>query len=139
GITGASGAIYGVRVLEALRAAGDVESHLILSPAAARTLLEETDYEMDDVRALASVVHSYNNIGATVSSGSFKTIGMIVAPCSIKSLSAIAHSYTDDLISRAADVCLKEQRKLVLMVRETPLHLGHARLMEQAILNGAII
>jgi 4-hydroxy-3-polyprenylbenzoate decarboxylase len=139
GITGASGAIYGVRALEALKAAGDIESHLILSPSAARTLVEETDYSPDDVRALASVVHSHGNIGASIASGSFQTLGMIVAPCSIKTLSAIANCYAEDLIARAADVCLKERRRLVLLVRETPLHLRHAQLMEQAMAAGAII
>lgn len=139
GITGASGVIYGIRALEMLREAGDIETHLILSPSAARTLVEETEYTMDEVRGLANVVHSYTNIGASISSGSFRTAGMIVAPCSIKTLSAIANSYTEDLISRAADVCLKERRRLILMVRETPLHIGHARLMEHAMLNGAII
>lgn len=139
GITGASGVIYGIRTLEALKAVGDIESHLVLSPSAARTMLEETDYALDDVRALASIVHSHGNIGASIASGSFQTAGMIVAPCSIKTLSAVANCYAEDLISRAADVCLKERRPLVLMIRETPLHVRHAQLMEQAMIAGAII
>ncbi|MHB2263761.1 UbiX family flavin prenyltransferase [Aliihoeflea sp. PC F10.4] len=139
GITGASGVIYGIRTLEALKAVGDIESHLVLSPSAARTLVEETSYTPDDVRSLASVVHSHGNIGASIASGSFRTAGMVVAPCSIKTLSAVANCYAEDLISRAADVCLKERRPLILMIRETPLHIRHAQLMEQAMLAGAII
>ena len=139
GITGASGVIYGIRTLVALKGVCDVECHLVLSPSAARTMVEETTYSLDDVRALADVVHSHGNIGASIASGSFQTVGMIVAPCSIKTLSAIANCYAEDLIARAADVCLKERRRLVLMVRETPLHVRHAQLMEQAMLAGAII
>lgn len=138
-ITGASGAIYGVRALQELRAMGGMEIHLIISPSAARTLREETEFTMDDVRALAHVIHNHKDIGASIASGSFRTLGMIVAPCSVKSLSAIAHSYDEDLTARAADVCLKERRRLVLLFRETPLHAGHIDLMAQATRIGAII
>jgi 4-hydroxy-3-polyprenylbenzoate decarboxylase len=139
GITGASGVIYGIRALEILRRVKDVESHVILSPAAARTIAEETDYSVDTVKKLADVMYSHKDIGAAISSGSFKTEGMLVAPCSIKTLSGIANSYNEDLIVRAADVCLKERRRVVLMLRETPLHAGHIRLMAQATENGALI
>jgi flavin prenyltransferase len=138
-ITGASGAIYGVRALEALRATGKIEVHLVISPSAARTLREETDFCMEDVRGLANVVHSHKDIGASIASGSFRTAGMIVAPCSVKTLSGIAHCYAEDLVIRAADVCLKERRRLVLLFRETPLHAGHISLMDQATRMGAII
>jgi len=138
-ISGASGAIYGIRLLEILQANPDIETHLILSAAGRLTIAQETDRSAPDVQALADVVYKPNNVGASIASGSFVTAGMIVAPCSIKTLSAIAHSYTSDLISRAADVQLKEGRKLLLMVRETPLHLGHLRLMAQAAELGAII
>jgi flavin prenyltransferase len=138
-ITGASGAIYGVRALEALRATGKIEVHLVISPSAARTLREETDFSMEDVRGLANVVHSHKDIGASIASGSFRTAGMIVAPCSVKTLSGIAHCYAEDLVVRAADVCLKERRRLVLLFRETPLHAGHISLMDQATRMGAII
>ncbi len=139
GMSGASGAIYGVRLLEALKAAGEFETHLILSPSAGRTIVEETDYQIDYVRSLATVVHKHADIGASIASGSFLTDGMIVAPCSIKSLSGIVHSYNDNLLTRAADVCLKERRPLILMVRETPLHLGHLELLVQASRYGAVI
>lgn len=138
-ITGASGAIYGVRALEQLRAMGGLEVHLVISPSAARTLHEETEFTMEDVRALADVVHPHKDIGASIASGSFRTMGMLVAPCSVKSLSAIAHSYDEDLTARAADVCLKERRRLVLLFRETPLHAGHIDLMAQATRIGAIV
>jgi len=138
-ITGASGVIYGIRALEMLRDVAEVETHLILSPSAVRTIGEETTYSPDAVRALADKCHAFKNIGASLSSGSYKTAGMLVAPCSIKTLSGIANSYNDELIVRAADVCLKERRRVVLMLRETPLHAGHIRLMEQATLNGSII
>lgn len=138
-ITGASGAIYGVRALQLLREMGGIESHLILTASGARTLAEETDHSTADVRALADVVHSARDIGATVSSGSFRTLGMLVAPCSIKTLSGIAHCYNDELVVRAADVCLKERRRVVLLLRETPLHAGHIALMDQATRNGAVI
>ena len=138
-ITGASGAIYGIRILETLARDKSIETHLILSPAARATIAQETAYTGKDVEALASVVHAPANIGASIASGSFETIGMIVAPCSIKSLSAIANCYSDDLVARAADVQLKEGRPVILMVRETPLHKGHLRLMTEAAENGAII
>ncbi len=137
-ISGASGTIYGVRALEML-AALDVETHLVMSRSGALTLRMETDYTPEDVRALATHVHSPGDIGATISSGSVRTEGMIVAPCSIKTLSGIVHSYEDNLIVRAAGVTLKERRRLILMVRETPLHLGQLRLMVGAAEIGATI
>lgn len=139
GISGASGVIYGIRALEVLRAAGKVETHLVLSPAARATIAQETALRARDVEALADVVHAPGNIGAPPASGSFETMGMLVAPCSIKTLSALAHSYTADLLARAADVQLKEGRPVVLLVRETPLHAGHLKLMLQAAGNGAVI
>ncbi|ELY3760038.1 UbiX family flavin prenyltransferase [Cronobacter universalis] len=139
GISGASGAIYGIRLLQALQAVPDVETHLIMSQAARQTLSLETDMSVRDVQALADVNHDARDIAASVSSGSFKTDGMIILPCSIKTLSGIVNSYTDGLLTRAADVVLKERRRLVLCVRETPLHLGHLRLMTQAAELGAII
>jgi 4-hydroxy-3-polyprenylbenzoate decarboxylase len=138
-ITGASGAIYGIRALELLAAVPDVESHCILTTSAGRTIAHETSYRTDDVRALADHVHNPRDIGAAVSSGSFVTAGMLVAPCSVKTLSGIANSYNDKLVVRAADVCLKERRRVVLMLRETPLHAGHIDLMARATANGAII
>jgi 4-hydroxy-3-polyprenylbenzoate decarboxylase len=139
GMSGASGQVYGIRLLEALRAAGDVETHLVISPAARLTIAQETDWEPREVEALANVVYRPGDIGAAIASGSFATAGMIVAPCSIKSLSAIAHSFDDDLLTRAADVQLKEGRPVLLMVRETPLHLGHLELLTQAARIGCII
>ncbi len=139
GISGASGVIYGIRALQALRALPDVETHAIISPAAGETIAAETDMTLREVRELADVRHSYKDIGASLSSGSYVTTGMLVAPCSIKTLSGIVHSYNDNLITRAADVCLKERRRVVLLVRETPLHLGHLELMQQATRYGAVI
>ncbi|MBC8948249.1 MULTISPECIES: UbiX family flavin prenyltransferase [Xenorhabdus] len=139
GLTGASGAIYGVRLLQVLRPIEGIETHLVISQSARQTLALETDYTLRDVQALADVVHDNRDIAASISSGSFKTLGMVILPCSIKTLSGIVHSYTDGLITRAADVVLKEKRKLVLGVRETPLHLGHLRLMTQAAEIGAVI
>ncbi|AUY40665.1 MULTISPECIES: UbiX family flavin prenyltransferase [Leclercia] len=139
GISGASGAIYGVRLLQVLRDVADVETHLVMSQAARQTLSLETDYSLRDVQALADVVHDARDIAASISSGSFKTTGMVILPCSIKTLSGIVNSYTDTLVTRAADVVLKERRPLVLCVRETPLHLGHLRLMTQAAELGAVI
>ncbi len=139
GISGASGAIYGVRLLQILRDVADIETHLVMSPAARQTLSLETDFSLRDVQAMADVVHDARDIAANISSGSFKTAGMVVLPCSIKTLSGIVHSYTDGLLTRAADVVLKERRPLVLCVRETPLHLGHLRLMTQAAELGAVI
>lgn len=139
GITGASGVIYGIRALELLRELPDVETHLVLSPSAARTIIEETDYTVADVNKLADQLYSYKDIGAAISSGSFKTLGMLIAPCSVKTLSGLANCFDDELIVRAADVCLKERRRVVVMFRETPLHAGHIALMEQVTRNGAII
>lgn len=138
-ITGASGVIYGIRALEVLRGVPGLESHLILTPSGARTIVEETAYTVDKVRKLAHREYNYKDIGAAVSSGSFKTAGMLVAPCSVKSLSGIANCYNDELVVRAADVCLKERRRVVLLFRETPLHAGHIALMDQATRNGAIV
>ncbi|WP_286809449.1 UbiX family flavin prenyltransferase [Leclercia sp. UBA2479] len=139
GISGASGAIYGVRLLQVLRNVPDVETHLVMSQAARQTLSLETDLSLRDVQFLADVIHDARDIAATISSGSFKTSGMVILPCSIKTLSGIVNSYTDTLVTRAADVVLKERRPLVLCVRETPLHLGHLRLMTQAAELGAVI
>jgi 4-hydroxy-3-polyprenylbenzoate decarboxylase len=138
GISGASGVILGVRLLEVLRPV-EIETHLVLSPAARITIAQETDWKISDVLALADQRHKYEDIGATIASGSFQTRGMAVVPCSIKTLSAIANSYAGDLISRAADVTLKEGRPLALVVREAPLHKGHLRLLNQAAEAGAII
>ncbi len=138
GLTGASGVIYGIRALEMLRGT-DVETHLVLSAAARVTIAQETDWKVSDVEALATVRHDHRDIGASIASGSFQTAGMLIAPCSIKTLSAVANSYSGDLLSRAADVCLKEGRPLLLMVRETPLHPGHLRLMQLAAEAGAIL
>ncbi|HCA7457502.1 TPA: UbiX family flavin prenyltransferase [Enterobacter roggenkampii] len=139
GLSGASGAIYGVRLLQVLRNVADVETHLVMSQAARQTLSLETDLTLRDVQALADVVHDARDIASSISSGSFKTAGMVILPCSIKTLSGIVNSYTDTLVTRAADVVLKERRPLVLCVRETPLHLGHLRLMTQAAELGAVI
>jgi 4-hydroxy-3-polyprenylbenzoate decarboxylase len=139
GISGASGVIYGIRLLEVLAQDKSIETHLVITPAAKATITQETDWKVRDLEALADVVHSPANIGASIASGSFDTMGMIVAPCSIKSLSAIAHSYTADLLARAADVQLKEGRPVILLLRETPLHIGHIRLMLQAAENGAVV
>lgn len=139
GITGASGTLLGVRLLEILRDLPDVETHLVMSPAAIRTLLIETDRSLDSVTALADFIHNHKDIGASIASGSFRHDGMIIAPCSIKTLSSIAHCTSDDLIGRASDVTLKERRKLVLLLRETPLHAGHIHLMDLATRAGAII
>ena len=138
GISGASGAIYGVRVLQALRGT-DIETHLVMSESARMTLASETEMTVADVEGLATHVHSVRNVGATLSSGSFRTMGMVIAPCSIRTLSDIAWGTTGNLMSRAADVVLKERRRLVLMLRETPLHAGHLQSMLQATNNGAII
>ncbi len=139
GISGASGAIYGVRLLEVLQGVADIETHLVMSNAARQTLTLETDLTLRDVQQLADVVHDSRDIAASISSGSFKTAGMVILPCSVKTLSGIVNSYTDGLLTRAADVVLKESRRLVLCVRETPLHLGHLRLMTQAAELGAVI
>lgn len=138
GISGASGAILGIRLLEILGNLG-VESHLVITPAARRTIQSETSWQVEAVMALAHAVYEDGEIGARIASGSFPCLGMIVMPCSIKSLSAIANSYSDSLLARAADVTLKEGRPLVLAVRETPLHRGHLRLMDLAARAGAIL
>jgi 4-hydroxy-3-polyprenylbenzoate decarboxylase len=138
GISGASGAIYGVRLLELLKDT-DVETHLVMSRAAHLTLAAETNWKVSDVEALADVVHSNQDIGAACSSGSFQNLGMVIAPCSIKTMAEISTGVTANLISRAADVALKERRRVVLMLRETPLHLGHIRSMAAATEAGAIV
>lgn len=138
GITGASGSIYGIRALELLRDL-PVETHLVVSRAARQTIAQETDRTLQEIHALADVVHGYDEIGASCASGSFQTLGMIVAPCSIKTMSEIASGVAGNLIARAADVVLKERRRLVLMVRETPLHLGHIRRMAEVTEAGAIV
>lgn len=138
GISGASGALYGIELLKALREK-DLETHLVITEAARKTISIETDYSIQEVEGLATMVHDWRDHGAAIASGSFLTEGMAVVPCSVKTLSAIVHSYNDNLLVRAADVCLKERRKLVLAVRETPLHLGHLRLMCQAAELGAVI
>lgn len=139
-ITGASGVIYGIRALQMLRAEHpEVEIHLIISAGGRMTIAYETDVTLDEVRTLADVVHSDGNLGAPISSGSFRVAGMLVAPCSVKTLSAIANAYDSNLVARAADVVLKERGRLVLLVRETPLHHGHLALMQQAFQSGAVI
>lgn len=138
-ITGASGAVYGYRLLQVLSARTDVETHLVASGAGIATVAHELDVTAPELREMADVVHRPSEIGATIASGSFTTAGMIVAPCSIKTLSAIANCYSSDLVARAADVTLKERRPLVLLVRETPFHIGHLRLMLAAAEAGAII
>ena len=139
GISGASGAVYGIRFLELLRARPDVETHLVVSDAAKRTIVEETDWAVKDVLALAT--HRYDNkdIGAAIASGSFKTDGMVVVPCSVKAAASVAHCLADNLLTRAADVILKEGRPLILVVRETPLHLGHLRVLTALAEMGAVI
>jgi flavin prenyltransferase len=138
GISGASGAMLGVRALDACRELG-VESHLVMSRSAALTITQETDLSVSDVTARADVVHKAGDVGASIASGSFKTLGMMVAPCSVRSMSEIATGVTSSLLTRAADVVLKERRPLVLVVRETPLHLGHLRTMTALSEMGAII
>jgi 4-hydroxy-3-polyprenylbenzoate decarboxylase len=137
-MTGASGAIYGVRLLRLLNAT-DIETHLVMSRSAKIALTQELDIGIADVSALADVVHQVDNIGASISSGSFRTLGMVIAPCSVRSLSEIVSGVTSSLLTRAADVVLKERRRLVLMVRETPLHLGHLRSMTAVTEMGAIV
>jgi 4-hydroxy-3-polyprenylbenzoate decarboxylase len=138
GISGASASIYGIRLLEMLRET-DVETHLVISSAAKKIILMETDFTIGEVEAMADHVYDIDNIGAAIASGSFKTDGMVIIPCSIKSLSAIANSYGANLLLRAADVTLKERRRLVAVVRETPLHRGHLQLMLRLTDMGAII
>ncbi len=129
GINGATGVIYGIRMLQVLSSIKDMETHLIISPAGAKTIELETAFKADEIKALAHHCYAIDDIGACLASGSFKHDGMIIAPCSMKTLSALAHSYADNLLTRAADVTLKERRRLLLLVRETPLHLGHLRNM----------
>ncbi len=139
GIGGASGVIYGVRLLEKLREAGGVETHLVMSQTAQMNLSFETDWKPADVRALANINYNVSDVAAAIASGSFKTDGMVVAACSMKTLSGIVNSYADNLLIRAADVCLKDRRMLILMPRETPLHAGHCKLFYEASMLGAII
>lgn len=138
GISGASGAVYGIRMLQALKDLG-VESHLVMSKAAEMTIAYETDCKIADVKALADVCYPVQDVGAAISSGSFWTLGMVVAPCSVRSMSEIATGVTSNLLTRAADVVLKERRRLVLMVRETPFHLGHLRTMVSLAEMGAVV
>jgi flavin prenyltransferase len=138
-ITGASGAIFGIRLLEILKEIKDVQVHLIISKSANITINSETKYKVSDIKALADFSYNIEDISACMASGSFRTDGMIIAPCSVKTMSAIAHSYCDNLITRSADVILKERKKLVLMIRETPLHLTHLRNMTMIAENGGII
>ncbi|MFC1991594.1 UbiX family flavin prenyltransferase [Chloroflexota bacterium] len=139
GITGASGVIYGIKLLEVLSKKKDIATHLIISDAAKVTIRTETDYKLEDIKALANYYYDNNDTGARLASGSFKRDGMIVVPCSIKTMSALAHSYTENLLIRAGDVTLKEKKKLVLLVRETPLHIGHLGNMERLCKMGAVI
>ncbi len=139
GVSGASGTIYAVRLLQVLQGVAGIETHLIISTAARQTLILETRLSIRDVQAMADVVHDPRDIAASISSGSFKTAGMVILPCSVKTLSGIVHSYGDNLLIRAADVTLKERRPLVLCVRETPFHVGHLKLMVQAAESGAVI
>jgi flavin prenyltransferase len=139
GISGSSGVIYGIRLLEVLHASPEVETHLVMSNTAKLNVEVETDWTIREVGHLADHVHDARDLAAVISSGSFKTEGMVIAPCSMKTLSAVANSYSDNLLSRAADVVLKERRRLVLLVRETPLHTGHCRLLFEASTMGAIV
>lgn len=139
GMSGASGLIYGIRMLEVLTSDPAIETHLVMTASARLNISLETDWQTDEVLALADQVHSVKDLAATIASGSFRTDGMVVAPCSMKTLSAIVNSYADNLLTRAADVVLKERRRLVLMPRETPLHAGHCELMLKACQIGAII
>ncbi|MBI4013763.1 MAG: UbiX family flavin prenyltransferase [Candidatus Rokubacteria bacterium] len=138
-LTGATGAIYGIRLLEALGGVPGVETHLVVSSPAKRTLVEETDYSVRDVERLAHVVHDVKDIGASIASGSFRTAGMVVAPCSIRTAAAIATGVTSNLVTRASDVTLKEGRPLILLVRETPLHVGHLRTLVALAEMGAVV
>jgi 4-hydroxy-3-polyprenylbenzoate decarboxylase len=139
GITGASGVIYGIRLLEVLQRVSDIETHLVMTKPAERTIAEETSYRVADIKAMATVVHTITDIGASIASGSFRALGMVVIPCSIHTVSSIAYCISDNLVTRAADVTLKEGRRLVLVVRETPLHVGHLKSMLAAAEAGAVI
>jgi 4-hydroxy-3-polyprenylbenzoate decarboxylase len=138
-MSGASGIVYGIRLLEILKELPDVETHLVMTAAARLTVTIETDRTIEQVAALADEVHNVRNIAASIASGSFETAGMLVVPCSVRTLSGIVNSYADDLLLRAADVVLKERRRLVLAVRESPLHIGHCRLLYEASKLGAIV
>lgn len=139
GISGSSGAIYGIRTVQALARFDDIETHLVISDGARATIEYETPYEIDEVEAMADITYDVRALGSAIASGTFLTDGMVVAPCSIRTLSSIANCACDNLLARAADVCLKERRKLVLVVRETPLHLGHLDLMRDVSAAGAVI
>ena len=139
GITGASGVIYGIRLLEVLSTIKGIETHLIISKIGERNIKYETDRRINDVRALSNFTYDIDDIGARIASGSFRSDGMIIAPCTVKTMSALANSYNDNLLIRTADVTLKERRRLLLLVRETPLHIGHIRNMEKLTEMGAII
>lgn len=139
GISGATGPIYGIRILEVLSKVKDIETHLVMTRAAKMTIQIETSHSVKEVEALADFVHDINNVGASIASGSFRTEGMVIAPCSMKSMGGIAHSVGGDLLVRAADVILKERKKLVLVARETPLHLGHLESMASLTRMGAVI
>ncbi len=139
GISGASGVIYGIRLLEVLKGVEGVETHLVISGAGAQTIAIETEYMPADINAMADVTYRINDIAAAISSGSYKTNGMVVIPCTMKTLAGIANSFSDNLLLRAADVVLKDRRRLIIVPRETPLHLGHLRLMTQLVEMGAII
>ena len=139
GLSGASGLIYGIRLLEVLQGDSSIETHLVMTASARLNISLETDYTADQVLAMADVVHSVKDLAASIASGSFRTYGMVIAPCSMKTLSAVVNSYADNLLTRAADVVLKERRRLVLMPRETPLHVGHCELLLRACQMGAIV
>jgi 4-hydroxy-3-polyprenylbenzoate decarboxylase len=139
GISGASGVIYGIRLLQMLQEVEDIETHLVVTKGGKLTISLETDFSIKDIEQLADVVHSDRNLGASIASGSFETSGMIIAPCSMKTLSAVVNSFATNLIVRAADVILKEKRQLIIIPRETPLHLGHTELLYKASLMGANI
>ncbi|MCY4442224.1 MAG: UbiX family flavin prenyltransferase [Deltaproteobacteria bacterium] len=139
GLSGATGSIFGIRILQVLQPLADIETHLVMSKAAKMTLQVETPHSVKEVEAMADVVHDINNIGASIASGSFRTAGMVIAPCSMKSMGGIVLSVGGDLLVRASDVILKERKKLVLVVRETPLHLGHLESMAQLTRMGAVI
>jgi len=139
GISGASGVIYGIRLLQILQDVQDVETHLVISSAGGQTIGLETDFTLGEVQAMADVSYQFKDIAAAISSGSYRTAGMVVIPCSMKTLAGIAHSFSDNLLLRAADVVLKDRRRLIIVPRETPLHLGHLRLMTQLVEMGAIL
>ncbi|HEV3484907.1 MAG TPA: UbiX family flavin prenyltransferase [Vicinamibacterales bacterium] len=139
GMSGSSGAIFGIRLLEVLSAVSDVETHLVMSTAAAQTIALETDYKPRDVEAMATRSYKIGDIAASLSSGSFRTEGMVIVPCSMKTVAAIAYGYDENLLARAADVTLKERRRLIVCPRETPLHLGHLRALTQLAEIGAVI